>query len=191
MRQFILLVLLGFSLAFTSCDKKEDPIYQAVEEVKSDTLSLYGEWILVSGKLYVENLETGENTVYDHFDASKTTSSLRYSGVLYEFERLEVDVTTWTFIQPINSIAQGEFWLNGDDINPYGLNIVGNMWTITEHASTTSSSDMKLGGSSRPITAVIIDYKSKIVEFTVQDAYESIDGYNCNTFSKLRFQKVR
>ena len=188
MKNLLLLFLIGFSLVFTSCDKEKDPIYQAVHEAETkDSISLYGEWTLISGKLYVENTETGENLVYDHFDATKTTSSLRYSGPMYDFENIEIYVTSWTFIQPINSVAQGEFWLNGDDSDPYGLTIVGDMWTIVEHSSGGTS---KLGGSARPIEAVIIDYDSGIVEFTVQDAYESIDGYNCNTFSKLRFQKV-
>ena len=190
MKKFLFLFLVA-SLLFTSC-KKEDitPINQEIEEVGTieEGILIYGEWKLLSGKMYVHNLETNQNTVYDHFDVNKTTSSLRYSGSQFEFETIRKDSTTWTFIAPPNWQGYGEFWLDNDSIQPYGFYVLDNFWSIVEHPTATTSTS-QLGGSSRPITAVVTSYSNQTVEFTVQEVYESIDGYNCKYYSILTFQK--
>ena len=187
----LIYILILTSLAFTSCKKEEyKPINQEIEEAATieEGIVLYGEWKLVSGKMYIENMETGEKTVYDHFSPTKTTSSLRYSGAQLEFETIEQNVTTWEFIAPPNWQGYGEFILDGDTLQPYGLYIVEDMWSIIEHPTATAST-MQLGGSSRPVQAVVTDYTNQQVAFTVQEAYESIGGYNCNYYSELIFQK--
>ena len=138
--------------------------------------------------MYIENMETGEKTVYDHFSPTKTTSSLRYSGAQLEFESIEQNVTTWEFIAPPNWNGYGEFILDGDTAQPYGLYILDENWSIVEHPTATAST-MQLGGSSRPLQAVVTDYNTQRVAFTVQEAYEAIDGYNCNYYSELIFEK--
>ena len=171
----LIYILILTSLVFTSCTKeKYEPINTQIEEVATieEGIVLYGEWKLMSGKMYIENMETGEKTVYDHFSPTKETSSLRYSGAQLEFEVIVQNVTTWEFIAPPNWQGYGEFILDGDTLQPYGLYILENMWSIIEHPTATSST-MQLGGSSRPIQA----------------AYESIGGYNCNYYSELIFQK--
>ena len=187
----LIYILILTSLVFTSCKKEElKPINQEIEEAATieEGIILYGEWILVSGKMYIENMETGEKTVYDHFSPTKTTSSLRYGGTQFEFESIEQGVTSWEFCAPPNWNGYGEFILDNDTINPYGLYVLEDNWSVVEHPTATAST-MQLGGSSRPLQAVVTDYSSQQVAFTVQEAYESIDGYNCNYYSELIFEK--
>ena len=183
----LIFLFLSLNLFLTSC-QKEEVLPTNQEVVTEEGILLYGEWKLVSGKMYVHNLETYENVVYNHFDAVKTTSSLRYDGSLFEFETIKKDSTTWTFIAPPNYQGYGEFWLDNDSIQPYGLYVLDNNWSIVEHPTATASTT-QLGGSSRPLTAVVTSYSNQTVEFTVQEAYESIDGYNCKYYSVLTFQK--
>ena len=184
----LIVVLVSFLLVFTSCKKEDIKPNDQVEVIGEEGIVLYGEWKLLDGKMYVENMETGAHTVYDHFDPTKTTSSLRYEGAQFEFETIEQGVTTWEFIAPPNWEGYGEFRLDNDSIQPYGLFIMGGDWSIVEDPTATAAT-MQLGGSSRPITAVVESYANNIVVFTVQEAYTSINGYNCNYHSELRFQK--
>lgn len=186
-----LIVILGISL--TSCTKEEFiPLEEEVEQETQidEEISLSGKWLLRSGKMYMENIETHEKVVYDHFDANKRASSLRFSGSLYEFEDIYVDSTTWSFHLPASVPGYGEFILDDDTIQPYGLNITASNWTVIEHPTVTSAAGMQLGGSARPIRAFIEDYGSNTVVFYVQEAYESIDGWNYKYFSELTFEKI-
>lgn len=189
MKKFLFLFLIA-SLTLTSCKKEEIVPINQVEETGTieEGILIYGEWKLVSGKMYVHNLTTYENVVYDHFGPNKPTSSLRYSGSQFEFETIEQNVTTWTFIAPPNWQGYGEFWLDNDSAQPYGFYVLDDFWSIVEHPTATASTT-QLGGSSRPLTAVVTSYTNQTVEFTVQEAYESIDGYNCKYYSVLTFQK--
>jgi hypothetical protein len=190
MKRFIY-ILISATILFTSCTKEEplQPNQGVVENaIIEEGILLYGEWKLLDGKMYVDNLETGERIVYDHFDAIKTISSLRYGGAMFEFETIEKNTTTWKFMAPPNWEGYGEFWLDNDSIQPYGLYVIGSNWSVVEEPTATAS-NMQLGGSSRPLSAVVESYQDNIVVFTVQEAYESINGYNCNYHSELRFQK--
>ncbi len=188
MKKF-LFIFLATSLFLTSCKKEEiKPINQTVEAPTEEGIVIYGKWKLLSGKIYIHNLETNQNTVYDHFDATKTTSSLRYSGSEFEFETIIKDSTTWAFIAPPNYQGYGEFWLDNDSIQPYGFYVLDDFWSIIEHPTATASTT-QLGGSSRPLTAVVKSYSNKTVEFKVEEVYESINGYNCRYYSVLTFQK--
>jgi len=186
-----LLVLLGLFLFInlTSCQKKiitpnVEPIVQ-VENVDS-TISVFGEWLLVDGKMYIDNLDTGEKTVYGHFDNNKTVSSLRYEGVVFDFERIVKDSTTWTFIAPPTIPNTGEFWLNNDSIQPYGFYLTTSNMTIVENGF----GPQKLGGSSRPISAYLNGTDNQ-ANFYVQETYGSIDGNNVKYFSELTFEKKK
>ena len=192
MKNLTILLLLAFTVAITSCSKEDDSMYQAVQEAeaKSDSISIYGTWTLVDGKMYVENLDTQEMTVYEHFDGSKTTSSLRYSGAIYDIENISAGVTTWEFIAPPNGSNIGEFILNVNTATPYGFNNTQSFWSIIENPSATTAAEMQMGGSARPISAVIDDSNANTVIFTIQEAYESVDGENITYHSELRFQKI-
>ena len=188
MKNYLLILAVIVGIGFTSCQKETiEPNSQQVENAGTidETISIFGEWVLVDGKMYMENLETGEKFVYNHFDANKTASSLRYEGYMFEFERIVKDSTTWTFIAPNNVPGTGEFWLNNDSIQPYGFYMTNSNMTIVEN----STGPQQLGGSSRPITAYIDDYGQQTVNFYVQEAYTSINGENWKYFNELTFQK--
>lgn len=182
-------ILITLSFITTSCKKEVIEPNQNEVVPTEEGILLYGEWKLVSGKMFIENMETGEKTVYDHFSSTKPTSSLRYSGAEFEFETIEQNVTTWEFIAPIGYQGYGQFILDGDTLQPYGLYILEDNWSIVENPTATTGTT-QLGGSSRPIQAVVSNYDSNQVAFTVQEAYESIDGYNCNYYSELTFEKL-
>jgi hypothetical protein len=183
-------ILLAFTLTFTSCKKETLELATQEEVVVQEDLRIYGKYVLLSGEMFVTNLETNEKISYNHFDANKTTSSLRYSGSQVDFETIEENVTTWEFYQPNSVPGYGEFVLNGDSINPMGFYVTNSNWTIVEHPTATTASDMQLGGSSRPIEGYVEDFDQNIVVIYVQDAYENINGYNCSYYSALRFQKI-
>jgi hypothetical protein len=190
MKKILILLLVSLSIGFASCEKQTlTPTQEQVETAGTieNEVSIYGEWLLVDGKMYMENLETGQLVVLNHFDPTKTVSSLRYSGIMFAIEEIEINVTTWTFIAPPSVPGIGEFWLNSDSLAPYGFNVTNSNWTIIEHPSTIDPSDMKLGGSARPISAYIVDGE---VKFYVHEAYESINGVNWKYFSELTFQKI-
>jgi len=177
-----LLFVLALTLTFASCQKENiQPNPVEVVEIEESGIDLYGEWVLLDGQMFIENMETGANTVYDHFSPTKPTSSLRYEGAQFEFETIEASVTTWEFVGT-------EFILDNDSIQPYGLSVNNIGWSIVEHPTATAAT-MQLGGSSRPLSAVVESYGDNIVVFTVQEGYASIDGYNCTYYSELRFQK--
>lgn len=188
MKNFFYLLLAIFTISLSSCHKED--IKTNADNVNDvgnidKTISIFGTWTLVSGKMYMENLETGEKIVYNHFDSIKRVSSLRYSGYMFDLERIVADSTTWTFVAPPNIPNTGEFWLNNDSLRPYGFYVTNSNMSITEW----STGESKLGGSSRPIHAYIYDYSKKQVSFFIQEAYENIDGVNFKYFSELIFQK--
>jgi hypothetical protein len=185
-----LLVILGLILTFgfTSCTKPEDlPQPMEIEEVETvdETISVFGEWVLIGGNMYLENLETGETTVIPHFGGSTTVSSLRYEGSLYDIEDLVVNTTTWTFIAPPSIPNTGEFWLNNDSANPYGLNLTSSNMTIVENSTGTQ----KLGGSARPLSAYSNGIPNQ-ANFYIQETYTSINGANYKYYNELTFEKI-
>ena len=196
MKRF-LIVLLSFALlAFVSC-KKQESVYPAggcpipnQEGPTQQTISIYGKWVLQDAFLYMDNLETGEKIKYDHFGPNKTVSSLRFSGAILPIEVIEKGVTTWEFTAPNRIPGYGKFILNNDASELYGFYVTNNNWTIVEDPSITTATDMNLGGSSRPLRVYLEDYSQQICKFYVQEAYESVNGYNVHYFSELVFKKM-
>lgn len=186
-------LILGLFLTFTSCKKEEiTPNTNGIEESSQidGEIRLYGKWVLLDAKMYIENMETHEKTVFNHFDEGRTISSLRYSGPIYEIEVIEQYVTTWAFKQPKYVPGYGEFILNNDTIQPYGFYVTKSDWTIVEHPLSDNYDGMGLGGSARPIESYVVDYDDSIVNFYVQLAYENIDGWNCKYFTEMTMQKI-
>jgi len=156
MKKFYYIPLL-LLLFFVSCKKETIEPIDTQETVEStDEIRLYGEWLLLDAKMYIENLETHERTVYNHFDSIKTTSSLRYSGSLYEIEDIEQNVTVWGIKQPNFVPGHGDFILNYDTIQPYGFYVTNSNWSIVEHPLSYNNGGPQIGGSSRPLEAVIL-----------------------------------
>ena len=144
-----------------------------------------GCWLLKTGKMYVENLETLEINELPHFNTSDT-SSLRYGGDMYEFEQIIKNTTSWCFDFPTNIPGMGDFILNGDTLFPYGLSVTSSNITITE---PLVGGYLLLGGSGRPVLYEIIDFESQVIMVYIQESYENINGYNCKYYSKLKFKK--
>lgn len=189
MKNIFLLLTLSFYLLFSSCEK--EPITEPVKTADSNEIkgiSLNGRWLLIGGKMYMENLETGDKVVYNHFDSTKTKSTLRYEGAFFNIEKLELNVTTWAFYKPKRIPGCGRFILNGDSANQYGFNMTTSNWTIIE---SPTSGIQQMGGSARPISADLINYNEKIVEFKIQETYNSIKGENWTYFSMLKFKKIK
>lgn len=189
MKSYFLFIALILGLTLTSCHKEDiNPNQDLVEDAGTidEKISIFGDWLLIDGKMYMENIETGEKVVYNHFDANQTVSTLRYEGVMYEFERIVDDSTTWTFKQPNSVPGMGQFWLNNDSIQPYGFYVTNSNMSITEYSSV----DQQLGGSARPIRAYIKNYANQEVNFYVQEAYTEIDGQTWKYFSELTFKKL-
>jgi|TARA_R110000744_G_scaffold40589_3_gene92104 hypothetical protein len=190
MKTIIKLLLL--LLTITGCEK--DMMYPPCKPTQytDDTTSyvkthiLDGTWEVRWGKMYMENLDTGEEEEIFLFN-SGPIGSLRYEGSMYSFETVIRYQTTWTFNFPENTPDMGTFFLNGDSIHPYSLYITENNLTICEHLS---GQYILLGGSSRPLTYEILDYNNKIVNFYVQETYTHINGYNYRYYSKLRLKKL-
>ncbi len=189
MKQFIYLIVFLFVLI--SCEKEEiNPNNVTPTEEAPQEIRLYGEWLLVGGTLYLENIETHVKTKYDHFGPNKTISSLDLGGSDLEIEEIELDVTTWAFYQPYTVPGYGEFVLNHDSITPYGFYVTRHNWSIVEHPQSNQS-NMQLGGSSRPISATICSMSDTTVYFYIQEAYTSINSMNYKYFSELKFKKTK
>ena len=173
---FYIFLLLSF-IFLTSCEK--EPLYDennATEELfgipEEDTLSLHGKYLLLSGKMYITNLENNQKTVYNHFDATKTTSTLRYFGSIYDIEDIEQNVTTWEFRKPPYVPGTGDFILNND--------------TLTGSSGITQ----KMGGSARPIFGYLVNKADSTVMFRLHEEYQAINGHNCKYVSELKFKKL-
>jgi len=185
----LIYLIIAASLVLVSC-KKENP--QPNPQIPTDLnqeIRLYGKWLLVGGSMYVENIETGQKTKYDHFGPGKTVSSLNYDGSEFEIEVIELNTTTWSFYEPPAVPGFGDFVLNGDIQHPYGFYVTKNNWTIMENPQSTSS-NMQMGGSSRPISSAICDYSDSTVYFYVQEGYTSINNQNYTYISELKFKKI-
>jgi hypothetical protein len=189
MKRLIYLVS-ALVLTLTSCHKEVIQPNSQPTVLVDQEIGLYGEWLLVGGSMYMENLETGKKTKYDHFGPGKTISSLDYNGSDLDIEIIELNVTTWSFYQPLVVPGYGRFALNGDTLNLYGLNVTKHNWTIMENPQATMST-MQMGGSSRPINAKICDYSDSTVYFYVQEGYTSIDNENYSYISELKFKKIK
>ncbi len=189
-----LIKILSLFLLLSSCIK--EPIYPPCTTTYPTTQNngdyveknfLEGCWVLKSGTMYVQNLDTEENTEIFLFGGG-VNSSLRYDGIsLFSFENITRHQTTWCFNFPENIPGNGSFTIDGDSIYPYGLNVTNNNITVTEDVS---GNYQLLGGSSRPIHYEVVSMENKVINIYVQETYENIYGYNYYYFSKLRFKKL-
>ena len=147
---------------------------------------LDGDWLLMSGKMVMENLDLNTSSTQFHF-SDGPTSSLRYGSPMYSFESIVRYETIWSFDFPISVPGVGGFALNYDTLTPYGLNVSNSYLTVIE---SVIGSQLLLGGSSRPITIKHIDYDNKIINLLVQEAYQQINDYDCRYYSILTFKKI-
>lgn len=199
-------IFLFLILILVSC-QKELPTQETTESEKPTVIDKYWDlfygkdkivygkpkpnvvkWVLVDGMMFMENVETGYKIKFKHFDANRTVSSLRYNGVIFDLEKIEVGVTTWQF--RYGKYSSKEFVLNNDTLHPYGYVESYSYRNITELGTSKNVSDMKLGGSSRPFSVWTKDYSAGLIQIRIQEAYEGIDGYNWRYFNILTFKLV-
>ena len=190
--------LLILILIFTSCQKEDfQPIPQEPitttpnnsHNHNQDCFKIWGDWKLIGAKMYLTNLETGDEWVDNQFSYGDSIGSLRYTNSIYELEILEKNKTTWKFIKPNNIPGMGFFILNQDTVDMYGLNVTNSNYTIVEHPTTNNVNDLLLGGSARNITPIFNNH-CKTLEILTQEVYESINGYNHYYYSVLKFKKL-
>ena len=186
-------------LIFTSCEKYEfEPqdivetndtnIHVQTNNNNNNCFTIRGKWVLLDAEMHVTNLETDEFWVEKQFGSSGNVGSLRYNEPLYDFEVLKKGKTEWFFKPPTTIPGVGEFILNGDTINVYGLSVTNSNYTIIEHPLSLSVEDLLLGGSSRNIIPVFKNNCNRM-EVRVQEVYENIDGFNYYYYSILKFKK--
>ena len=151
--------------------------------------NLWGDWKLLDAKMYVTNIETGEEWVEGQFGYGDTIGSLRYFDPIYEMELLEKNKTIWSFKKPNSIPGISEFILNMDTLDVYGLNVTNSNYTIIEHPTTNNVEDLLLGGSARNVTPIFNNH-CKTLEIYTQEVYENINGYNYNYYTILKFKKL-
>jgi len=180
-------------LILCSCEKEypliecntEYPTTQEIGEVL-DFNYLNGDWLLVDGTMFINNLDLDISYEIFHFGGGPT-SSLRYQSPSYDFESITRYQTSWSFKLPNNIPGFGSFVMNNDSVSPYGLNVSENHITVIE---SIVGSELLLGGSSRPLVIKNIDIVNDIIDVLVQETYELIDGYNHHYYSVLTFKKI-
>ena len=184
-------IILGISLIILflfSCKKENITPSTAPTTIQKDSLSLWGTWKVVGGSLFLTNYGTGEMLYYSHFGPGRTRSSLRIDGSLFPIEDIIQDSTIYRFVRPlVSSPNMSSFYLNNDNI-PYGLSIMGSNLSIVENNNMNVSP--RMGGSSRPISITLTNYKTKTIYLFIETVITSINGYSCQYFSCLILQKI-
>jgi hypothetical protein len=193
MKKLVIILTALISLTLFSCRKEiVEPdlgpnrvAYPDFEEQYSIDNKTY---VLIGGKLYMENVETGEKVVYDHFGDGKNVSGMRAGNYEYEIEKLELYETTWGFYSP----DRLEFRLNGDSLDPYEIQETSFSKSIIEHsqASVDGPITIKMGGSAKPFTMGVIDKENEIIRIYINEAYIDMDGEQWTYFNELDFQLV-
>jgi hypothetical protein len=189
----IRVVMLSLVILFVSCKKEVVyPTDQLPANVPHlDTASTVGGWgkfLIIDATMWVEDKETGVKTHYNHFSSTKSRSSLRWGGAIFDIETIIKDTTTYSFWKPTSYPGTGKFVLNDDTTKFYQVNYVGLYRTIIEDATHGQSN---LGGSARPFSGITIDNVNQIVGITIQEM-EGIDGngHAIHYFTQLTLKKT-
>lgn len=189
--KFFVFTVIVLSLA--SCKKEELKPNNGVviEQPNGDelTISQWGKFLVIDGVMFVHNLETNEKKMYHHFDSIKKQSSLRWGGSMFDIENIYKDSTTYSFWKPSSFPGYGKFVLNGDTTKHYAVYYCGFNKAIVEDPIYGMTQQL-LGGSSRPFSGQLLNYDEKTVVIQIQEAYNSIDGYNCRYWSQLTLKKI-
>ncbi len=162
---FIVIILFSTSCKKETIKKPDNTV------VFNDTIYEFMDinWVLTSGRLYVENLDNNSKKLYDHFGGSQNQSSLDpFNGSVIPFDDISKDVTTWRF-------TSSNFILNG--VNFYNFTHINNTISVVGLEN----------GSSRPIT--IINLNNTTMTVKVNEDYVSNNGVNYKIFTTLTFIK--
>jgi len=194
MKKLIYLLFVVSTLVLgTSCKKEyayptnEYPSNIPVIDHTHD-LSMWGEFVITDAVMYMDNHETGVKTKYKHFDNTKTVSSLRLGGSIFEIENIEKNVTTYSFWKPIDNAGTGRFVLNGDTTKLYLVQYTGVYTTIIEDSK---SPVQLLGGSARPFKGWTTDFDNKMIIIHIQEMEGSLNGENVHYYTELTLKKIK
>jgi len=173
-----------------SCEKQSYPSDDYPSNIPTykpiTGLSMWGEFIVIDGLMYVDNHETGKQTVYKHFDIGKDKSSLRWGGSTFEIEDIIQNKTTYSFYKPIGNSKYGKFVLNGDTSKHYAVFYMGENKSIIEDPVQPQ---MLLSGSSRPFSGQRLNDNTIVLQ--IQEMEGSINGENCHYWTQLTLKKLR
>ena len=167
MKKILIIPFLIFlSSIFISCEKEmfddPKPIY-SLENV---------EWVLYSGRVYVENLDNETQYYYDHFGPNKMVSNLDiFGGSQSIVDGLNQYQTTWF-------ISNGTFIYNSQEYYDY---------TEMGVASKTKYTIIGVPPFASSRTIIPIEVTENHMTIEVYEAFESHDGVNYNYFTTLTF----
>ena len=163
-----LYLILALTLTFVSCKKEELPKPINDNTVPVNAALVEGtNWVLATGRVYVENIDNGDKFIYDYFGSGVTEASTSIFGsTVVKMDSIKQNYTTWFF-------NNGTFTLNGT--NTYSYTSYNNFFTPIGLEN----------GSSRPIEVTNLTEDFMIVR--VHDGYGSDGINNYNYYSELLF----
>ena len=169
LRLFFLTSIIFLTLACKKEELKPNNNNYVEEETEHQILDI--DWVLVSGRIYIENINTNEKTYYNHFGSTQMVSVLDpINGAAIPFDTITEGVTTFRF----NS--NGKFVLNGNKF-----------YDLTHTNNTFNAIGME-NGSARPMTVIDINKTSlslKVNEDYASDGTSLFKMYTTLTFVKM------
>jgi len=152
-------LFLALMVIFTSCKKEE------LEKPNNTNINTSGNytpegvtWVVSQAIVYVENLDNGAKSVYDHFGPNKFKSCLAiYGESNVKMDSIKQNLTTWFF-------SNNKFTLNGTE-----------QFNYTNYDDRVLSPIGLHGGTARPIEMINVNSVSMTVK--VHEAYGN-DGVN-------------
>ncbi len=167
-------VTLVFILTFFSCKKDEIAKPNNDNNLIDVEYNVEGvEWILSHGYVYIDNLENGDKSVYEHFGSGRTSSNLHIvTNTSVSMDVIDKDLTRWTF-------NDGTFTLNNS--KSYEYDYVSGSETYFPFGLET--------GTSRPIEVLDVTEDKLVVKVT--DSYNNDPtNNNVNFWSILTFYRA-
>lgn len=189
------LLILGLfaMISLSSCRKK--PIYptdQLPANVPAgiDTTNSIGGWgkfLVIDAVMYVDDKQTGQHFVYNHFGTGKDTSSMRWGGAIYDIETIIKNQTTYSFWKP--SGFDGKFVLNNDTTKYYLVHYMGSNRSIIEDPN---HGQLNMGGSARPFSGQTLNKANQTVVLQIQEM-EGTDnnGHEIHYWTQLTLKKIQ
>jgi len=153
-----------------------------------DGIGRWGKFVVIDAVMYVEDHETGEKRVYNHFSATKSKSSLRWDGSIFEIEDIEKNKTSYSFWAPVSVPGLGKFVLNDDTTKFYAVQYTGSYSSIIDEPT---HGQRNLGGSTRPYSGQTISKVDKTIAIEIQEMEGSINGHNCRYWTQLTLKKIQ
>jgi len=181
-------------ISMSSCKKEviyptdELPSVIPTEADTSLMVNPWGKFLIIDAVMYVNDNETGQKFVYQHFSAGKDTSSLRWGGPYFDIETIIKNKTTYSFWKPIG-YGTGKFELNGDSTKFYRVQYTGMYKSIIEDPTQGQSN---LGGSARPYSGQTISKAAGTIAIQIQemDGTDS-NGHAIHYWTQLTLKKIQ